>query len=95
MGFLDILLSDTGKKRRVAITLGVETGLLQECPVCREITERDVSKKTLEETERLGEEWLAKSDPRVAIFKGDKETMQLFIREAAKKPPFSCVCDRV
>jgi len=95
MGFLDFLISEKEKKRRAAIALSLETGLLQECPVCREVTERDLSEKMLERTERLGQEWLAKSDPRVAVFKGDREAMGRFVREVAKRAPFSCVCDRV
>ena len=95
MGFLDFLLSNSAKKSRAAEALGLETGLLQECPVCREVTERDLSEEVFQRTERLGEEWLAKSDPRVAVFKGDKEVMKKSVRETAKRAPFSCVCDRV
>ena len=95
MGLLDFLISDSEKKRRAAVALALETGLLQECPVCREVTERDVSERMLEQTERRGEEWLARSDSRAAVFKGDREVMKRSVREVAKKAPFSCICDRV
>ena len=95
MGLLDFLLSNSAKRRRAAESLCIETGMLQECPVCRELTERDISEQMLERTERLGEERMAKFDPSLAIFNSDSEALRLTIRETVKRAPFSCVCERV
>jgi hypothetical protein len=95
MGMLDFLLSEKEKKRRAAIAVGLETGLFQECPVCREITEKQAPEQKVLETERLAEEWLTKFDPRVEIFKGDRKELKRLIRDVKEKAEYSCVCERV
>ncbi len=43
MGFFDLFSSASRKKREAAVSAGLETGLFQECPVCRDITEHQAS----------------------------------------------------
>jgi len=95
MAFLDFLLSDSAKRHRAAVSLCLESGALQECPVCREVTGRNVSEKLLEQAQRLGDERLAQSDPRLAIFMGDKSSLHQSVREAAEKASFDCICERI
>ncbi len=94
MGWLDLLTSNRQKRRRAATALGLETGLFQECPVCRDITEKQAPESLVLETETLAERWLASGDKRIAIFDGDLQALKREIREIKRTAPFDCTCDR-
>ncbi len=94
MGLFDIFSSNSGKRRRAATAVGLETGLFQECPVCRDITEKQAPEALVLETEALAERWLASGDERVAVFDGDLQALKQEIRGTKKTAPFDCTCDR-
>jgi len=95
MGFFDLFSSASRKKREAAVSAGLETGLFQECPVCRDITEHQASQALLLQTESLAERWMASGDARVAVFEGDIEALRQEIRELKKNAPYTCTCENL
>lgn len=87
MGLFDLFSSTARKKRDAAIAVGLNTGLFQQCPVCREVTEKQTDKALLQETERQAEHMLTNADARVAAYRGDAEGLKEQIREIRKKGP--------
>ena len=81
-------------KRRAAELVGLETGLFQQCPVCREVTEQQAPEALLEETLRLAERWVQDQDSRVAAFRGQSAELKGLIREIRKRSDYTCVCER-
>jgi len=95
MGLFDIFSTNSGKRRRAATAVGLETGLFQECPVCRDVTEKQAPESLLRETEALAERWVASRDERVAVVDGDLEALKREIREIKQAAPFDCTCERI
>ena len=54
MGLFNFPSSARRRKRRAAERVGVETGLFQQCPVCREITEKQAPEALLQQTLEYG-----------------------------------------
>jgi len=48
MGLFDFLKTRSGQRRDIAVKLGVEAGVLRQCPVCREVTDPQVGDAALE-----------------------------------------------
>jgi hypothetical protein len=95
MSWLDFLTSHKQKRRRAAIAAGLQTGLFQECPVCRDITERQAPESLVAQTEALAAQWMASGDERVATFGGDLNALKQEIREIKRTAPFDCTCERI
>jgi hypothetical protein len=95
MGWFDFLMTEKQRRRRAATAVGLETGLFQECPVCREITEKQAPDSLLIETESLAQRWMTSADQRVAAFDGDLEALKREIREIKRTAPFDCTCERI
>lgn len=95
MGLFDIFSSASRKKREAAIAAGLQTGLFQQCPVCREITEKQAPDALLKETEHLASAWIDNDDDRAKAFGGDIEAFKTEIRKLKKSAPFNCVCERI
>jgi hypothetical protein len=95
MGWRDLFSSESRTKRAAALAVGLESGLLQQCLVCREVTERHGGDTLLQASERLAERWIAERDPRVDVFGGDAEALKRAIRELRRSAPFDCVCQRI
>lgn len=95
MGLFDFLGSERRHKRRAAELVGMETHLFQQCPVCREITEKQAPDALLEQTLHLAEKWVQDGDARVAVFHGDSGELKALIREIRERSEYSCLCERV
>ena len=95
MGWLDFLTTDKQKRRRAATAVGLETGLFQECPVCRDITEKQAPESLVLETEALAERWIKAGDERVAAFDGDLQALNREIRKIKRDAPYDCTCERI
>lgn len=95
MGFFSVFSAAARKKRQAAISVGLHSGLFQECPVCRDITEGQASTALLRQTEELAERWVAEGDARVAAFEGDAQALRQQIRETLRKAPVSCTCENI
>ncbi len=94
MGLLDFMRSERGRKHRAAELVGLETGLFQQCPVCREVTEQQAPEALLDETLRMAERWVQEQDSRAAVFRGQSAELKGLIREIRKRSEYSCLCER-
>ena len=81
-----------GKQRRAAALVGIEAGVLAECPVCRDITDRSHPER-LVEADRIVEEWLRRGDARLRMFR-DAASVKRLVRQLAEESDIHCRCER-
>lgn len=82
-----------GKQRRAAALVGIEAGVLAECPVCREITDRGHPER-LPDADRVAEEWLQRGDERLRSFHGDSVAVKKQVRQLVEQSDIHCLCER-
>ena len=92
MGLLDFLLSKQHKKRKVAIEIGLESGLFVRCPVCHEVTEAPAPSTHRPVTESLVKELIGQKDPRLALFDNDEVSVIETVAGVARELPYRCNC---
>ena len=92
MAWFDFLRRRRDPRREVAEQIALEVGVLERCPVCREVVDkrRDT---LLADADRRAEQLIADRDPSVAAFNGDLPRLQQLLREVRKPYPFSCRCE--
>ena len=81
-----------GKRRRAAALVGIEAGVLAECPVCRDITDRSHPER-LPEADRIAEEWLQRGDERLRMFQ-DAASVKRLVRQLAEESDIHCRCEK-
>jgi hypothetical protein len=82
-----------GKKRRAAVFVGIEAGVLAECPVCRDITDNSHPEK-LAEADRIADEWLERGDERLRIFHGDSRAVKKLVHQLVEESDIHCTCEK-
>ena len=82
-----------GKRRRAAALVGIEAGLLAECPVCREITDRGRTER-LPDADRLADEWILRGDERLRSFHGDAAAVKELVRRLVEQSDIHCNCEK-
>jgi hypothetical protein len=82
-----------GKRRRAAALVGIEAGVLAECPVCREITDRGHPER-LPDADRVAEEWLQRGDERLRSFHGDPVAVRKLVRQLVEQSDIHCLCEK-
>lgn len=92
MGFLDILLTKQMKKRKVAIEIGLQSGLFVRCPICQDVTEVGEPSALRPATEELVRHLLNTNDPRIHLFGDDAPALLETIAEVASELPYRCTC---
>ena len=87
-------LFDPGEnaRRKAATAIGLKAGLLEECPVCREITDRRRDDR-LAEADLLAQDWIDRDDVRVRVFKGDVGALKSTIRKVRDRCDVLCTCE--
>ena len=92
MSLLDRFFS-AGKKRRAAAQVGIEAGVLAECPVCRDIT--DTSRPdNLAEADRIADQWIERGDERLRVFRGDTVAVKKLVRRLVDESDIHCTCEK-
>ncbi len=79
-------------RRRAATAVGLEAGLLEECPVCREIVDSQRQDR-LAAADAVAADWIERGDPRVRLFHGDVSALRKSLREAQDRYDVSCTCE--
>lgn len=95
MAFLDFLLNDRQKREKAATRIGLESGLFVSCPVCHGVTENRGPGDPRQATEALVTQLFETADPRVALFRGDRELLKQTLAEVARRLPYHCTCESI
>ena len=82
-----------GKRQRAAALVGIEAGLLAECPVCREITDTGRPER-LPDADRLVDEWIQRGDERLRSFHGDAAAVKKHLRTLVQQSDIHCTCEK-
>lgn len=94
MGFFDLFKPEPNAKRNVAKNIALRMGVLEECPVCRDIKD-PMRPANLEKALQFAEVLMARGDPSVEVFEGDVEALKAAIREAQERASIDCSCTLV
>ncbi|RMG33471.1 MAG: hypothetical protein D6720_11360 [Gammaproteobacteria bacterium] len=89
---MDFLNPEAHRKDEVAIEIDLAAGVLERCDVCRTLFDRGHDER-LPTADALALELFDRDDPRVAIFKGDRDDLLRRLRTARKPIPYSCLCE--
>ncbi|HHI76047.1 MAG TPA: hypothetical protein ENJ94_02630 [Gammaproteobacteria bacterium] len=92
MGLFDFLLSDDARKDAVAVEIDLEAGVLERCDVCRAVFDRGHDDR-LPAADALAHELFDRNDPRVALFRGDRDELLRRLRSAREPIPYNCICE--
>lgn len=79
-------------RRRAATAVGLEAGLLEECPVCREVVDKQ-RRDRLEAADAVAADWIERDDPRVRVFHGDVDALRKAVREVRNRYDVMCTCE--
>ncbi len=82
-----------GKRQRAAALVGIEAGLLAECPVCREITDTGRPER-LPDADRFADEWIQRGDERLRSFHGDAAAVKKHLRTLMQQSDIHCTCEK-
>jgi hypothetical protein len=82
-----------GKRQHAAALVGIEAGLLAECPVCREITDTGRPER-LPDADRLADEWIQRGDERLRSFHGDAAAVKKHLRTLVQQSDIHCTCEK-
>jgi ribosomal protein L44E len=82
-----------GRRRRAATLVGIEAGLLAECPVCRDITDTGHVSR-LSAADRIADEWVQRGDERLRPVHGDSAAVKQLVRRVVEKSDIHCTCDK-
>lgn len=91
MGLLDLFNSDERRKDKVALQIDLATGVLEQCPVCRAVTDR-MRDDRLSLAEAEAQAAFDRNDPQVALFAGDRDDLLRRLRSVREPLPFECIC---
>ncbi len=92
MGWFDFLFRRKDPLRRAAEQIDLDTGVLEQCPVCRDIVDKqrdDLLPMADDRAARL----VAEGDALVRPFGGDLARLRKLLREVRKPCEFSCRCE--
>lgn len=92
MGFLDLFSSNERRKDAVAVDIDVDAGVLERCDVCHTVCDKGHDER-LPAADALAHELFDHNDPRVAIFRGNRDELLARLRSARKPIPYSCICE--
>lgn len=80
------------QREQAAIEIDLEAGVLQRCPICHEVYDRQ-QLKDLGPAIELAEKAFDRHDPRVALFGDDRQALLALLDKARDAVPFACACD--
>lgn len=92
MNLFGWLNSPEKRKNRVAIEIDKQTGVLEECPVCRDLADKGRD-DLLPTADAEAHRRFDSDDPSVAIFAGDREDLLRRLRTVRDGYNFQCTCE--
>lgn len=91
MGWFDFLRRPGAARDRVAIEIDLASGVLEVCPVCRGIFDRQRDQR-LPAAELIVHQRFDHADPSVTIFKGDRDDLLRRLRSVRDRFNYACTC---
>jgi hypothetical protein len=84
---------ETGDAARdaVAIEIDIAAGVLDACPICRDISDRQHDDR-LPSAEHLAHQRFDRHDPSVAVYAGDRGDLLRRLRAVRKRFGYNCRC---
>jgi hypothetical protein len=93
MSFLERIFGrGEAARRRAVMSLGIEAGAFEECPVCREVIDCQREDR-MALAANLAEEWVRRGDPRVEVFHGDVSSLRRTLLAVEKRLDVACTCE--
>lgn len=91
MGIFDFLRRPGEDRDRVAIEIDLAAGVLEECPVCRGISDKQRDDR-LPAAGLLAHQRFDQAHPSVAVFRGDRDDLLHRLRSVRDRFGFHCTC---
>lgn len=91
MGIFDFFRRPGTDRDKVAIEIDVATGVLEECPVCRGLSDKQRDDR-LPAADLEAHQRFDHKDPSVAVFQGDREDLLRRLRSVRKEVNYHCRC---
>jgi len=91
MGIFDFFRRPGDGRNKVAIEIDLASGVLEECPVCRGISDKQrddrLAAADLEAHQRFD-----RNDPSIVVFQGDRDDLLRRLRTVRKEFNYHCTC---
>ena len=94
MGFFDLFRRPGAARDAVAIEIDLAVGVLDECPVCRRIFDRQHDDR-LPAAELEVHQRFDRDDPSVAVFRGDRDDLLQRLRAVRGRFNYHCLCQEM
>lgn len=91
MGFLDFFRRPGADRDKVAIAIDIAAGVLEECPVCRGISDKQRDDR-LAAAELLAHQRFDAQAPGIALFNGDRADLLARLRSVRERFDYHCRC---
>jgi len=91
MGFLDFFRRPDAARDKVAIEIDIAAGVLEECPVCRGVSDKQRDDR-LAAADLIAHQRFDASDPSVEAFAGDRDDLLKRLRKVRDRFEYHCTC---
>ena len=91
MGIFDFLRRPGAQRDQVAIAIDLATGVLETCPVCRAVFDRQRDDR-LPAAELMAHQYFDRDNPEVAVFADDRDDLMRRLRSVRDRFSFHCTC---
>lgn len=94
MGIFDSFGRTDSPRDQVAIEIDVASGVLEECPVCRTVFDRQHDER-LAAAELEVHQRFDRDDPSIAVFAGDRDDCIRRLRSVRDRFNYHCLCQQM
>ena len=94
MGIFDYFRRPGADRDRVAIDIDLSAGVLEECPVCRTITDKQRDDR-LPAAELEVHQLFDRNAASVAVFEGDRDDLLRRLRSVRDRFNYHCLCQEM
>jgi hypothetical protein len=91
MGFFDFLRRPNARRDQVAIEIDLAAGVLEACPVCRGISDKQRDDR-LPAADLLVHQRFDHAHPSIAAFDGDRDDLLQRLRSVRARFNYHCTC---
>ena len=95
MGLFDFFLTDEHKKEKIVIKIGLESGIFEECPICRDVTESRNVDAVQQRLDSAIQKYVSSNDDSYSLFGRDETRLREKFNDVAAKMPFDCTCHNI